>query len=185
MVRPRNVNKKCSSRTAPKWETEEVFESRTQLKLAAQEVTELGERLARMKPSELARYPLPDDIVAAIEQLRRCKPGPGHKRQKQFLGKLLRSDDALLAAIRATDEALALEARRRESQLQTLEQWRERLLAEGDEALTDFLQTWPQADRARLRQLIRAARKHEPDSAGAKKAARQLFQALREEAGLV
>ncbi len=185
MVRPRNVNKKRSSRSAPKWETEEVFESRTQLKLAAQEVTELGERLARMKPSELARYPLPDDILAAIEQLRRCKPGPGYKRQKQYLGKLLRGDDDVLAAIRATDETLALEGRRMEQQLHVLEQWRTRLLEEGDVALADFLQAWPQVDRARLRQLIRAASKAAPDSEAGKKASRQLFQALREETGLV
>ena len=185
MVRPRNVNKKRAQRTAPKWETEDVFASRTQLKQAAREVTELGERLAQMKPSDLARYPLPDDILTAIEQLRRCKPGPGYKRQKQYLGKLLRADDALLAAIRATDEALALDQRRREMQLQALEQWRDRLLAEGDDALAAFVETYPEADRARLRQLMRAAARHAPDSEAARKAGRQLFQALREEAGLV
>jgi ribosome-associated protein len=184
MVRPRNVNKKRSSRSAPKWETEDVFESRTQLKLAAQEVTELGERLASMKPSELARYPLPDDILAAIEQLRQCKPGPGYKRQKQYLGKLLRGDDELLAAIRATDEALVLEGKRAEARVRVLEQWRARLLEEGDAALADFMAAYPRADRARLRQRLRTAQKHAPESEAAKKAYRDLFQSLKDETEL-
>ena len=58
------------------------------------------------------------------------------------------------------------------------ERWRDRLL-ESDQALTELLAKFPQADAQRLRTLIRNAQK-EKEAGKPPKNYRELFQALRE-----
>lgn len=177
MVRPRNVNKKKKNKAAPNWEETEVFESRTQIKLSAQAVSDLGEELAFMKPSELAQFNFPDAIEEAMALLRRLKKGPAYKRQKAYLGKLLREDEAVLQHIREVQNALTLEGRQEKQRLKQFEQWRERLIEEGDEALADLLSHHPEADRQQLRQLMRQAKDDNPQKT--EKARKALFQALK------
>ncbi|SOO30196.1 conserved hypothetical protein [Xanthomonas phaseoli pv. phaseoli] len=60
-----------------------------------------------------------------------------------------------------------------------VERWRERLLAEGDVALSELLEAYPAADRQQLRQLVRNAI-HERAKNKPPRAYRELFQVLRE-----
>ncbi len=177
MVRPRNVNKTKKTKSAPNWEEAEVFASRTQIKIAAQAVSDSGERLAQMKPSELARFELPEPVHEAIKQLQKLNKGPAYKRQKAYLGKLLRQDEETLAHIRTVEAALALENRQEKQRLKQLEQWREKLVEQGDAALEALLAQYPHADRQQLRQLIRQSR--DPHAQKAEKARKALFQALK------
>ena len=179
MVRPRNVNKrKKKAASVPEWEQETEFASRTQIKQAAQAVNELGERLAQMKPDELARFELSDEVREAVTLLRRLKgKGSAWRRQKAYVGKLLRQDEPQLAHIRATLEQMALEGKQAQRRIRQCEQWRERLLEEGDAALADLLAQFPTADRPRLRQLIRNARSDQAERA--QKARKELFQVLK------
>jgi ribosome-associated protein len=60
-----------------------------------------------------------------------------------------------------------------------VEQWRDRLLANEDNALSDFFDNYPNADRQVLRNLMRAAQKekeHNKPPANARK----LFKYLRD-----
>jgi ribosome-associated protein len=60
-----------------------------------------------------------------------------------------------------------------------VERWRDRML-EGDDGVVDeFLQSHPGADRQKLRQLVRDARK-EQQAAAAPRSARLLFRYLRQ-----
>lgn len=179
MVRPRNVNKKKKTREAPNWEQEEIFASRTQIKLAAQAVNDLGEQLAQMKEGDLARFTLSDEVLEAIALLQRLGKGPAYKRQKQFLGKLLRKDEEQLAHIREVLEQLALEGRQQQVLNKKLEKWRARLIEEGDVALAELLAMFPHADRPKLRQLIRAAQ-NDQQAQKAEKARKELFQLLKQ-----
>ncbi len=179
MVRPRNVNKGKKNKIAPAWEQEEVFASRTQIKLAAQAVNDLGEQLAQMKPGDLARFELSDEVKEAIALLQKLKKGPAYKRQKAYLGKLLRSDEPLLAHIREVLARMELEGRQAQMIHRQIERWRERLIAEGDGALAELLQQFPAADRQHLRALIRQARDTEKNPQKADKARKALFQSLK------
>ena len=73
-------------------------------------------------------------------------------------------------------------AHRETAAMHRLETWRDRLLADGDDALAAFIAEYPAADRQRLRQLIRnalAERKADKPP----HAFRELFRALREATG--
>jgi ribosome-associated protein len=60
-----------------------------------------------------------------------------------------------------------------------VERWRNRLITEGNEALTELLEAYPEADRQQIRQLIRNIQK-EQAAAKPPKSFRQLYRYLRE-----
>lgn len=161
-------------------ELEEV--SRSQKKREADAVRDLGARLAELRGSELANIPLPDDILAAINELNRIKAHGARKRQLGFLAKKMRHIDT--APIDAALEALRQSARANTKSLHLIENWRDRMLGdiEGEsekQALTVFLDQYLDADRQQFRHLQRQAlaeRKIDKPPA----AARQLFKAIRD-----
>ena len=90
-------------------------------------------------------------------------------------------DDETLAQVapEAARSAATSSAHREAAELHQIEIWRDRLLAEGDEALAEWVALYPAADRQHLRQLVRNAlaerAKNKPPHAY-----RELFRALRE-----
>ncbi|HXD83618.1 MAG TPA: ribosome biogenesis factor YjgA, partial [Rudaea sp.] len=69
--------------------------------------------------------------------------------------------------------------RRETASLHRIEQWRDRLIGEGDTALDEFMQQFPSLDRQHLRQLTRNARA-ERDGQKPLHAFHELFRTLRE-----
>lgn len=115
----------------------------------------LGEQLLTLNAAQLAQIPLDDPLAKAIEEGQRIKSREGLRRHKQYIGKLMRHAD-----VAAIDDALARFDH--DSQLNTrafhvLETWRERLLSEGQPALTACFDAFPNADRQHLRQLVKQA----------------------------
>ncbi len=151
--------------------------SKSQLKRHMEQLQHLGGELVKLHPEALGRIPLGEDVRAAIAEYHRLKGREGMRRQLQYIGRLMRSEDgAAISAALVQAQSGGLEEKRR---LHLTEQWRERLLEQGDSALGGFLDKHPQADRQRLRQLIRAAAlEHERGKPPA--AARKLFRYLRE-----
>ena len=137
----------------------------------------LGERLADLGPEPLERVPVSAELQAALAELGRIKAREGRRRQLQYIGRLMRGEDtdAIAQALARLEAGSTAEKRR----LHQLEQWRERLLSEGDGALGTFLDQHPAADRQHLRQLIRGAQT-ERDQQRPPAAARKLFRYLRE-----
>ena len=84
-----------------------------------------------------------------------------------------------LRAICAALEHDKADGRREAQALHQVEYWRDRLIADGDDALGEFVDAHPHADRQRLRQLARNAHqeklKNRPPHAY-----RELFRELRE-----
>lgn len=177
MVRPRNVGKVNRKKPIPEWEQEE-FTSRTDIKLAAQEVTDIGVSLAEFSDSQLKKMQLPAELLEAVLLLKTMTAGPAIKRQRLFIGKWLRQHEDELADIRARLIEAEERAKKQNLHFQKLERWRDRLLSEGDDALTALLEDFPQADRTLLRQHIRNALK-EAELNKPPKAARAIFQYLR------
>jgi ribosome-associated protein len=162
-------------------ETGEFFSpSRTQQRGEALEIRSLAEKLVALPAAQLARLPIPEDLMPHIVETQRITSHIAHKRQLQFLAKQMRrEEDEVLEAIRDGMDEGGEAARRETALLHQAEQWRDRLLADGDQALADLLDAFPTADRQKLRQLVRNAidekAKNKPP-----RAFRDLFRELRE-----
>ena len=150
--------------------------SRSAGKRHARAVTDLGARLIACPKQELAHLPLSDDVRRAIEVARGIGSRGAGKRQLLYLGKLLRGEDT--EAIEAALSGAGPSAR--DELTAELEEWRARIVEEGDLAVDAFVEAFPGADRPRLRQLARTARLEGQSEVQARRAAKRLFAALRE-----
>jgi len=154
--------------------------SRSQRRQAALEVLDLGAQLAALSPAQLARLPIPDELLPHIRETQRITSHVAHKRQLAFLAKQMRRlDEETLAAITDALDVGGEAARRETAAMHRVEAWRERLIADGDAALADLVAEHPRADRQHLRQLARNAieerNRNKPPHAF-----RELFRELRE-----
>ena len=153
--------------------------SRSEQRRAALDVLALGERLATLTPTQLAKLPVPESLLPHIADTRRMTAHGARKRQVAFLAKQMRrEDDETLEAIRDALDEKGEAARRETAAMHRVEAWRERLLDEGDAALGALLDEHPTADRQHLRQLVRNAleerKRNKPP-----RAYRELFRELR------
>lgn len=132
--------------------------SRSQERRDALETLALGERLAGLTDAQLAKLPIPDALLPHILETRRITSHIARKRQLAFLAKQMRrEDDGTLDAIRDALDEKGEAARQETAAMHRAEAWRERLLEEGDAALSELLEAHPEADRQHLRQLVRSA----------------------------
>ena len=161
-------------------DTGEFFSSsRSQQRREALEVLELAEKLAGLTPTQLAKLPIPDDLLPHLEQTRRITAHVARKRQLAYLAKQMRrEDDETLEAIRDALDEDGVAARREVAAMHRVEAWRERLLAEGDAALAELLEEHHGADRQHLRQLARNAQEEKLRNKPPR-AFRELFRELR------
>ena len=153
--------------------------SRSEQRRAALDVLALGQQLVALSAAQLAKLPIPDDLLPHIVDTQRITSHVAHKRQLAFLAKQMRrEDDATLDAIRDALDAGGDAGRRDTALLHRVEGWRERLLADADNALSDLLLECPAANRQHLRQLARNAiderNRNKPPHAS-----RELFRELR------
>lgn len=151
--------------------------SKTELKRLSADLRDLGGELIHLSRDQLERLGLPSELVQAVSLARSMKQDGAFKRQKKYIGKLLRNIDpepiqAELAAItRMSTSASRL--------LHCIEAWRDRLITEGDAALADLMKDFPQAERPRLRHLVETARQ-EKERGQPPKASRLIFKYVRE-----
>ena len=131
-------------------------DSRSQQRREALEVLAIGQQLVALTDAQLARLPVPESLLPHILEARRITSHIAHKRQLAFLAKQMRrEDDDTLEAIRDALDEKGDAARREVAAMHRVEAWRDRLLADGDEALAELLDLYPEADRQGLRQLVR------------------------------
>ncbi len=153
--------------------------SRSQQRRDALAVLALAERLLELGDGQLAQVPMPEQLRELVRDSRRITAQIARKRQLQFLAKTMRKeDDEVIAAIRNALERDRDAARRDTAQLHQLEALRERLLGDGDTALAELFDQHPDADRQKLRQLVRNARM-ERDRKRPPHAFRELFRELK------
>lgn len=156
---------------------EELEKSKTQIKEEMLALQKLGERLCDLPEPQLLQVPLPDQLREAIMLARRLKHREGRRRQMQFIGKLMRTVD--VEEIEGAFNKFEQKARAQTQRLHIIENWRDRLIEEGDDALAELCTELWNADRQMLRQLIRNAQK-ERSQQKAPAASRKLFKVLRE-----
>jgi ribosome-associated protein len=130
--------------------------SRSQKRREALDVLELAQALVALTPTQLSRVPVPEATLPHIEDTRRITSNVARKRQLAFLAKQMRRlDESELQAMRDALDEKSAASRTGVAAMHRVEGWRDRLLDGGDEALAEFLDSHPQADRQRLRQLVR------------------------------
>lgn len=143
-------------------------------------LADLAKALVETKPQWLEQLDLPESLFDAISDARLIKSAIARNRQMRIVRRELRDGDwqrirTLLAELEehgtllsegrptlpASDEAI----------------WTLRLLRDGPPALDAFVKAYPQADRTRLRQLVRNIEK--APQARRPQAERKLSEALR------
>ncbi|MFZ4503541.1 MAG: ribosome biogenesis factor YjgA [Methylovulum sp.] len=150
--------------------------NKTQLKKDIAELFVLGEKLSRISATQLATLTIPDAIQQAIREVSGMPLNSARKRLLKYIaGQLHKIDCDPIKESLAKLENKSVHAAREHHQV---ERWRDRLLAEGDKALTELLDEYPDVDRQYLRQLLRTAQKELAASAPPR-ASRLLYRYLK------
>ena len=156
--------------------TDEELISKSQRKRDADAAQLLGKNILGLSQDDQNSMDIPDALKNALDDARRIKKNSALKRQLQYIGKIMRNIDVEL--IQAQYLKLTNHYDKDIKVLHNLENWRDRLLNEGDKALEELLSEKPDTDRQRLRQLIRQSAK-ETKLKKPPKSAREIFKYLK------
>jgi len=151
--------------------------SKTQRKHDCDVMQELGEKMITLNQEELSKINMDDELRRAIEEAQRMKSHGALKRQKQYIGKIIRNLE---------DETLEPQLNRilhkhdiHNAEFKRMEKWRDTILENGDQGINAFMEEYPDADRHHLRQLVRNAKKEKLNNKPPV-AYRQIFKYIRE-----
>lgn len=160
------------------FDPDEVYDgpSKSHKKREVEALQALGEILVKLPDAQFRRIELPEALRAAVADCRKITQNGALRRQKQYIGKLMRAVDP--APIQAQIDVFNGVSATENAKLHQAEKWREKLIADN-EALTLFLDKYPDADATHLRQLIRNAR-DEAARGKPPKAFREIFRVIRE-----
>jgi ribosome-associated protein len=153
-----------------------VRPNKTQIKKEMATLFALGEELSALSAAQIKSLELPEIIDKAVLEVAKMPHTGARKRLLKYIAGHLHKIDVnpileKVARIKNTSAHAV-----REHHL--AEHWRDKLIAEGNEALTEFLDEYPHADRQQLRQLMRNAQK-EAELAKPPKSSRLLYQYLK------
>jgi len=158
---------------------ENEFEiSKSQVKRDMEALQKLGVKLMGMNKQQLDSLPLTESIEDAIAESKRITSNEAKRRHGQYVGKLIRKADyeAIIQAVEMLDPSSEAFSRF----YQQVEKWRDKMTADLQTSMTEFLGQFPETDRQHLRQLGKNAEKEvqkKPDTWVARK---KLFQFLKE-----
>lgn len=157
-------------------EDESGMPSKSQRKRDVEALQKWGERLVELEPSALKQFNLPDDIYDAIIEAQRLTAHGAIRRQRQYIGRLMRDLDASVLERQWAAFQDGSQVRKRYDA--RIEHWRERLLNEPT-GLAALLQEYPEADRDQFTKLIQQARTELAAQATTPLAFRQLYRSLK------
>lgn len=151
-----------------------IYVSKSEIKRDAEALKKLGVELVNLSKNEIAKIPLDEDLLYAIELAQKIKK-EGYRRQIQYIGKLLRSRD--IEPITLALDKLKNRHNQQVALFHRLEKLRDELIETGD--AESIMGLFPSADRQQLRTLARLAKK-ELYANKTPKTARQIFQYLKD-----
>lgn len=129
--------------------------SKSQKKRDADILQKTAVQFIDLSMAKIDSLPLTDNLRKAIIDAKSIKSHGAKRRQAQLIGKLMRAADyeAIIAAYeQILDEESAVTASFHEVEL-----WRDRLINEGKDALTEFIDAYQPDELQVLRQLIKKA----------------------------
>ena len=151
--------------------------SKSQVKRECHQLQDLGDEIIKLSSDDLNSLELPGDLREAILIAHKIKSRSGLKRQRQYIGKLLRGYDS--EAIASQLQKIRHRHDTNTAQFKRLEQWRNKLVDNDKAVLDEIIERFPDIDRQHINQLIRAAQQeNQHDKPPA--ASRKLFKYLRE-----
>jgi ribosome-associated protein len=151
--------------------------SKSQRKRDCESLQKISDRLLKLKPDELAHIDLPDELKNALQEAHHIHSNSALKRQRQYLGKIMRSCDS--EKIQQQLDAVVHRNDTNTAQFRKIEQWRDRLLDNDKQVLGEIILQLPELDRHHVHNLVRQASK-EATAGKPPAAARKLFRYLRE-----
>jgi ribosome-associated protein len=151
--------------------------SKSQVKRDCDALQKLGEELLELKQSELDAMDLPEALNDALRTARKIQSRGGLKRQRQYIGKVMRQIDN--EAVKKQVEQVRHKHDTNTVQFRKTEQWRDRLLVDDKNALNEIIEAHPDIDRQHINQLIRQA-KRELQEEKPPTSSRKLFKYLRD-----
>ncbi|WP_394753477.1 ribosome biogenesis factor YjgA [Crenothrix sp.] len=136
----------------------------------------LAEEMSVLSAAHLKSLELPEKIHNAVVEVSVMKLNGARKRLLKFIaGQLHKMDvDPILERLARIKTQSAHVVREHH----ITERWRDRLINDGNDALAELMEEHPQADRQKLRHLVRSAQK-EAELAAPPKSSRLLYQYLK------
>lgn len=150
--------------------------NKTQIKKDIAALHALVEEMLKLSRSQLMSLELPEDLHQAMSEAVDMPPKGARKRQIKFITGKFRNVD--IEPYKEKLSRIKNKSAHANREHHLIENWRDKLLAQGNDALTQFLSEYPLADRQHLRQLLRQAKK-EHESAKPPKSARMIYQYLK------
>lgn len=131
--------------------------SKTQIKKEAEALQDLGMELLKLPVQRLNRMALPDDLRKALIDARSITSNIAGKRQRQFIGALMRDvdPDPIRRALLEPDPGPPNES----EPVKEARMWMDRLLSNDPAGLEAFVRACPALEHQRLRQLLRNIQK--------------------------
>jgi len=157
-------------------ETWAIRPNKSQLKRDISEVSDLCEEITHLTATQIEKLELPDVLVVAIEEAAKMPVRGARKRQLKYITSLMRSLD--MEPIQAALDKMKTKSAHAARELHQSENWRDRLLSDDTQALTDLLNKFTDVDVQQVRQLIRNAKKEQTLNKPPK-SSRLLFRYLR------
>ena len=150
--------------------------SKTKLKAEADALQVLGVKLVGLPKDKLAKLNLPESLSDAINEAKRLTANGAIRRQKQYIGSLMRDIDTT----QIVDQLHRWEGKHtaENAYFHMLERWRDRMI-KSPEVVAEWMKLHPNTDSQQLRTLIRNVQR-ELLANKPPKSSRELFKLIRE-----
>ncbi|MDD2659081.1 MAG: ribosome biogenesis factor YjgA [Methylococcales bacterium] len=154
-----------------------VRPNKTQIKKDMAALFALSEEISELSAAQLKYLELPENIHKALIEVSGMPHKGARKRLLKFIaGQLHKIDvEPVLEKLARMKNKSAHAVREHH----IVERWRDKLIAGGNDALTELLDEQPHADRQQLRQLMRNAQK-EAEAVKPPKSSRLLYRYLKD-----
>jgi len=158
-------------------EEDEEHISKSQIKRECHALTDLGVELVALTDDQLKSISMSDSLLNAINEAKKIRKHSAIKRQRLYIGKLIRNDD--WETISQQLEKLKEISQQSNAEFKAMERWRDRMLSDGNDVVNEFVGEHHDADRQKLRQLVKNAIKEKQQNKPPA-SARKLFKYIRE-----
>ncbi len=141
---------------------DDIYLSRTEQKRSTQMFVQTGEQLLSLNSSQLSQIPINTELQDALLVAKKIKVGNALKRQMSFIGKLIRKSNH--EEIQIALDTLKNKDTFHEKITQKAETWRDRLLSENKQDLSEFINLYSGCDKQKLNQILRHAIKEKKEN---------------------
>lgn len=133
--------------------------NKTQIKKDIAVLLALGEEISTLPSAKITSLELPEKLEASIREIAKMPHKSARKRQLKFIAQLLYKMESQVEPIFDKVAKFKNKSSHAIREHHLVEKWRDRLLKEGQFALTELVDDYPLANIQQLRQLIRNAQK--------------------------